>query len=94
MGCCQGSPVVASLASSYECPNPFSVRDMTIFVIFFCNLRDMTIFVNSQRCSWVLRGYYHELQVANLEFKCDCSNALSFRDVTFVMSFFKIIQRT
>ena len=34
--------------------------------------------------------YSQKLQLANLAFKCDCSNALSFSDVLFIISFLKL----
>ena len=46
--CCQSLARVANLVSYYECPNPFSVRGTTIFVIFSHVFRKLNLKNNLQ----------------------------------------------
>ena len=69
---------VAHFASNNDCSNPSSFRDMTFFHDFNKNFSENLDFQSTsfQPTSFVLRRCS----------KCDCPNALSFHDVTFVMS--------
>ena len=64
------------------------------FIIFFRKFGFKKIHNTrkSQIGVFVLEKCSHELHVANIVSKCDGSNALSFRDVTFVVSFLKLFE--
>ena len=68
----------------------FGICFLGFFQIFSENLdlKKSKKILKSQSCSEVLREYSQEFMLEIL-FKFNCSNAFIFRDVTFVMSFFK-----
>ena len=95
---------IANLASNYDCSNPCSFRDMTIFVVFQKIFRKLIIIFfrkiwNSQPCSWVLSEYSQWLRILPpsmtaqfsvvLEIRCFCDFFENFQK-TSIMIFSKI----
>ena len=93
LGCFQSSPRCCQFLKNYECPNPFSVGDTSIFVIFSNFFRKLNLQQNNLQKLKFPTLQFRAVRVfpraANLASKFDCSNSFCFRDLMcFIISFF------